>query len=816
MDDKTQDSVVTVKAESGPDLTITVEAFTGDENELAELIAQNLSEAFHLRGVHWVPVPSDGTCPSSHPSKLKFPGTETLRCFTPSAASAVRARRESVEEIPEQERPPLKTQTYILSKERFKTLAQANKWMDDNDAPRPKVDEKETSFRYRQFPPDRCEEGSQRTVRITDGVQIVGCRLKAEFREAVTPFKDLPLADRTREWDSDEAKKRVRAWATTDDEIDFDKFAMAFVVVDGPKDNLTSYKLPFADFFDGRLRAVPRGVFAAAAVLQGARGGIDLPSGDLTRARDHLGRYYAKMELTPPWETREALYEQVEKLTNERARLREALEDNPTERCKFCAYFQEPNICKVIEGPVSADQVCDWIFSRETQAELYNISDEDWLAFVKGMIDQQPYQHIVKDGAITPAGPLVMIEDTAEPPHRFSLDKLFHVSHTSLEHHWTQAEVDALVKAGQAAGIAQENHTLEAIILDEPSGKLIHEGIKTWILKEHRIDMPSTVLIVTDDLVWGMATIGEPLALGAGKLRRTFDKHRISETARQMAWPNAQVLWAYPIKEFEKFDESIRPLFGSPGGKRHLARTIVALFPDHKKYVEPFAGAAAVFFAKKPSPAEVLNDTDVAIIEAFRFAQSAKNGEIDKLRKMPTKASRAHFNSLLNGSVPTGSVSRFHHFLYLNAFSMVKARKSFANGNEAIDLIHKYDRMDAIRERLQGVHLRSGDFRKTIRDHDASDTFFYIDPPYPTQQGQLKTGLTNDDVLAAVKGIKGKFILSLPNDTPTREAFKSYHKKSVEVRRILNMGREHMDRELLISNFPPHVSRAWFAEASSL
>ena len=588
------------------ELKITVEDFVGDDDEVIDFITRNLSEAFHLRGVHWVPVPSDGTCPSTHPSKLKFPGTETLRCFTPSAASAVRARRESEEAIEEQERPSLKTQTYILSKERFKTLAQANKWMDDNNAPRPKVDEKENTFRYRQFPPEQCQEGSQRTIRITDGVQIVGCRLKAEFREAVTPFKDLPLADRTRAWDSDEAKKRVRSWATTDDKINFDRYSMAFVVVDGPKDNLTSYKLPFADFFDGRLRAVPRGVFAAAGVLQGARGGADLPSGDLPRARNHLGRYYAKMELTPPWETRESLSEQIETLTNERARLREAMENNPTERCKFCAYFQGPSTCKIIEGPVGADLVCDWIFSRGTEAGQYKIADEDWIAFGKGMIGKQPYQHIVRDVAITPAGPLVMIEDTSTPRHRFSLDKEFHVEHTSVDHHWTQAEVDILVMVGKSQfresfridliyrpddeptheeletrrqgilkkfrdfvkaefpkgdvqvkleNLIPKSRTREAVILDEPCGNLIHEGIKTWILKEHRIDIPSPALIVTGTRMWGLATIGEPHALGVGKLKSTFERHRISEAVRATAWPNARVLWVYPIEKFEKFEE---------------------------------------------------------------------------------------------------------------------------------------------------------------------------------------------------------------------------------------------------------------------
>ena len=65
-----------------------------------------LDEAFHLSDTHWVPVPESGTCPSTHPTKLKFPGTETLRCFTPSAAESVRARSQESESLSEQAEQP--------------------------------------------------------------------------------------------------------------------------------------------------------------------------------------------------------------------------------------------------------------------------------------------------------------------------------------------------------------------------------------------------------------------------------------------------------------------------------------------------------------------------------------------------------------------------------------------------------------------------------------------------------------------------------------------------------------------------------------
>lgn len=119
---------------------------------------------------------------------------------------------------------------------------------------------------------------------------------------AVTAFHDLPLADRDREWDGAAAEKRVRKWADATDEPNA-KYRNAHVWYDQDnKANFTAYKLLIADVIDGELRAVPRGVMAAGAVLQGSRGGIDLPEKDIDRVKSHLAKYYAKMGDVAPWE----------------------------------------------------------------------------------------------------------------------------------------------------------------------------------------------------------------------------------------------------------------------------------------------------------------------------------------------------------------------------------------------------------------------------------------------------------------------------------------------------------------------------------
>ena len=120
--------------------------------------------------------------------------------------------------------------------------------------------------------------------------------------KTATPFKDLPIADRDRPWNAPAAIARIKALTGSTDEPS-DTYKSAFLWYDrANKEDFGAYKLPFADVIDGKLTAVPRGIFAAAAAMQGARGGVDIPSSDRAGVERHINRYYDKMGLESPFE----------------------------------------------------------------------------------------------------------------------------------------------------------------------------------------------------------------------------------------------------------------------------------------------------------------------------------------------------------------------------------------------------------------------------------------------------------------------------------------------------------------------------------
>ena len=81
---------------------------------------------------------------------------------------------------------------------------------------------------------------------------------------AATGATDLPLSDRDTPWDAGAARKTLQP-------VDFAK-AHFWRDPDGPADQITSYKFPFAQRVDGTLTAIWKGVTAGAQRLSSAKG----------------------------------------------------------------------------------------------------------------------------------------------------------------------------------------------------------------------------------------------------------------------------------------------------------------------------------------------------------------------------------------------------------------------------------------------------------------------------------------------------------------------------------------------------------------
>ena len=65
------------------------------------------------------------------------------------------------------------------------------------------------------------------------------------------------------------------------------------------------------------------------------------------------------------------------------------------------------------------------------------------------------------------------------------------------------------------------------------------------------------------------------------------------------------------------------PIIPWMGGKRRLADRLIPLFPPHERYVEVFAGGAALYLMRpQAAPVEVLNDINGDLVTLYRVVQN--------------------------------------------------------------------------------------------------------------------------------------------------------------------------------------------------
>jgi len=187
------------------------------------------------------------------------------------------------------------------------------------------------------------------------------------------------------------------------------------------------------------------------------------------------------------------------------------------------------------------------------------------------------------------------------------------------------------------------------------------------------------------------------------------------------------------------------------------------MIPGHKTYVEPYAGGAAVYFKKEPSQKEVLGDKDTEIAFAFKFLRNMTEEQFNRLKRFNWKATLTTFGKV-KAMKPQNEVERFYKFYYLRWCSFGAGGISFSKYRE--NQTKDISRLQKIHNRLARTRVHSSNALALIDRYDSSQSFFYLDPPYPGRAfiGQSFKEWTEEDLaklITKLKGIKGKFALSL-------------------------------------------------------
>lgn len=263
------------------------------------------------------------------------------------------------------------------------------------------------------------------------------------------------------------------------------------------------------------------------------------------------------------------------------------------------------------------------------------------------------------------------------------------------------------------------------------------------------------------------------------------------------------------IVNFEQV-KPINPIAPYLGGKRLLAKTIVPLIEKipHNIYCEPFMGMGGIFFRRTQKPkCEAINDINSEIVNMFRMVERFPDYLADMLRFKI--CSRAEFKRMLaTPPLLLTELERAVRYLYIqkNAFGGKTFSQVFGVTLERtrFDSERIIPQIHMLHKRLAGVYVECLPYAEFIKRYDRPDTLFYLDPPYwGCESFYGKDFFSRADfgeLAKLLKGIKGRFILSI-NDVPEiRQIFKSFYIKEVQTMYITGTQSGKAAAELLVSN----------------
>lgn len=248
------------------------------------------------------------------------------------------------------------------------------------------------------------------------------------------------------------------------------------------------------------------------------------------------------------------------------------------------------------------------------------------------------------------------------------------------------------------------------------------------------------------------------------------------------------------------------------GGKSRLSKTVISKIPEHTCYVEPFCGAAWVFFRKPESRVEILNDINSELVNLYRVIRTHYEEFLKCCEWLPvSRQEHGDFRAEKNTIRTLTDIERAVRYYYSMCGGFAGRQDSvFVMGTTRKPKFRKEfieKRIQEANHRLSGVVIENLGYSDVINRYDRDYTFFYIDPPYYNCENDYGKGVfskTDFKLIAELlRTIKGKFLLSL-NDLPeVREIFHGFKIEEVEVHYSVCSIVEKRGKsgELLISNY---------------
>jgi DNA adenine methylase len=261
------------------------------------------------------------------------------------------------------------------------------------------------------------------------------------------------------------------------------------------------------------------------------------------------------------------------------------------------------------------------------------------------------------------------------------------------------------------------------------------------------------------------------------------------------------------------------PFLRWAGSKRRLLPVLQTFWTKkHKRYVEPFAGSACLFFAIRP-PKAILGDLNPELIATF-IEVKYRIAEVLKELKALRPEDKSEYLRLREIDIATMTPpSRAARFIYLNRYCF--------NGIYRTNLAGKFnvpysgircgsvppdETFQKCSNRLRTARFVNGDFEKVLERAERGD-LVYMDPPFAVRARRVfreydPSTFTSNDIARLRKWMERlnarriSFVVSYAESDEADVLRKNFSCETVPVRRNIAgfVGSRVMTNEMVITN----------------
>lgn len=213
-----------------------------------------------------------------------------------------------------------------------------------------------------------------------------------------------------------------------------------------------------------------------------------------------------------------------------------------------------------------------------------------------------------------------------------------------------------------------------------------------------------------------------------------------------------------------------------------MLKYLLPLIPSHTCYCEVFFGGGAVFFAKPPSPHEVINDIDRELVAFMRNAKAHRDALLDEMEFVLN--ARQELEDYLAQPGLT-EIQRAARWFIRNRISFGGLGRTFAV-TRTHSLPSRAQRLIAIQSlsrRLDRTTVENRSWEKILELYDSAETFFFLDPPYFDGGGDAYPGWTEQELqrfCKRVRALSGAWLFTFQDCPQVHELMAGYSIRAIK------------------------------------